>query len=229
MKIRDIIDYLHAIAPNHLQEAYDNSGLLVGDYNDEVKSVLVSLDVTEAVLEESEALGANLIISHHPIIFGGIKRLVDANYVQRIVKQAIQKNINLFAIHTNLDNVLHQGVNERIAQNLGLKDIDVLLPKPDATEEYRVGAGLIGALDEAMDEMAFLNFLKEKMNVNTIKYTQLIGKSVKNIALCGGSGRFLLQEAISRNADVFISSDFKYHEFFDADGKIIIADIGHYE
>ena len=229
MKIRDVIDYLHGIAPNHLQESYDNSGLLVGNYSDDVKGILVSLDVTEEVLEEAKEQGANLIISHHPIIFSGLKRLVDDNYVQRIVKKAIQKDINLFAIHTNLDNVLNQGVNERIAQNLGLKNIDVLLPKADATEAYRIGSGLIGQLDNTFDEMEFLKFLKEKMKVNTVKYTQLIGRTVKSIALCGGSGRFLLNEAINQGADVFISSDFKYHEYFDADGKILIADIGHYE
>ena len=229
MLIREIIDYLHSIAPNHLQESYDNSGLLVGDYNTEVKGVVVSLDVTEAVLEEAVGLGANMIISHHPIIFGGIKRLVDANYVQRIVKKAIQNDLHLFAIHTNLDNVLHQGVNEKIANKLKLTDIDVLLPKPSEGEEYRIGSGLIGYLEEAMGEMEFLHYLKEKMNVNIIKYTNLLGGKIQKVALCGGSGRFLLDEAIRQEADVFISSDFKYHEYFDADRKIIIADIGHYE
>lgn len=228
MKIKDVINYLHSIAPNHLQEHYDNSGLLVGSYEEEVKGILVSLDVTEAVIEEAKRLDVNMIVSHHPIIFSGLKRITGANYIERIVKQAIKNDISLFAIHTNLDNVYEHGVNTKIAQRIGLIDTKILQPKVDLNDD-QIGAGIIGSLKNPMNEKDFLLMLKEKMSVNTIKYTQLLGHHIQNVAICGGSGRFLLSTAIKQNADVFISSDFKYHEFFDADNQIVIADIGHYE
>ena len=227
MKVREVIDYLHTIAPNQYQEDYDNSGLLVGSYEDEIRGALVSLDVTEAVLEEAISLGCNLIVSHHPIIFGGVKRLTDSNYVQRIIKLAIKNDLNLFAIHTNLDNVYEHGVNTNIAKILGFHNVEILRPKV-GLEDEKVGSGVIGTI-EAMDEMAFLEHLKAKMEVECIKYTKLRGEKVSKVAICGGSGRFLLPDAISKGADIFISSDFKYHEYFDADGQIVIADIGHFE
>lgn len=227
MKVRDVIDYLHTIAPNAYQEPYDNSGLLVGSYDDVVKGALVSLDVTEAVIEEAICLGCNMIISHHPIIFSGIKRLTGGNYVQRCIRSAIKNDINLFAIHTNLDNVYEHGVNTNIAQKLGLKNVEILAPKPELSDE-RIGSGIIGEIDD-ISEMAFLESVKEKMGVSCVKYTELMGKKVQKVAVCGGSGRFLLEDAVAKGADVFISSDFKYHEFFDADGRIVIADIGHFE
>lgn len=227
MEIQVVIDYLHSIAPNHYQEDYDNSGLLVGNPTEEVKGVLVSLDVTEQILDESIALGCNLVISHHPIIFSGLTRLTDANYVQRIVKKAIKNDINLFAIHTNLDNVYDFGVNTNIAKMLGLSDIEILKPKANLNVE-NVGAGIIGNIG-SIKEMDFLSYLKETMNISVIKYTKLLGKPIEKVAICGGSGRFLLNDAIAKKADIFISSDFKYHEYFDADNQIVIADIGHFE
>ncbi len=228
MRIREVIDFLHTIAPNKYQESYDNSGLLVGSYEDEIHGALVSLDVTEQVIDEAIALGCNMIVSHHPIIFGGVNRLTDSNYVQRVIKKAIKADINLFAIHTNLDNVFENGVNTNIAEILGLTEVSILAPKPEWNDN-KVGSGVIGMLPESLDEMAFLQGLKEKMAVNCIKYTALRGETIRKVAICGGSGRFLLQTAIDQGADIFISSDFKYHEYFDADGKIIIADIGHFE
>lgn len=227
MKVREVIDYLHTIAPNHYQEDYDNSGLLVGEYSAEISAVLVSLDVTEEVLDEAISKGCNLIISHHPIIFGGVKRLTDGNYVQRIIKKAIKNDLNLFAIHTNLDNVYDHGVNTNIAKKLGLKYTSILRPKA-GLDDPRVGSGIIGNIDP-QEEMAFLDFLKTTMEAQCIKYTKLLGNPITRVAICGGSGRFLLQDAIRQGAQVFISSDFKYHEYFDADGQIVIADIGHFE
>jgi len=230
MKVQELVDYLHTIAPNHFQESYDNSGLLVGNATDEISAVLVSLDVTEAILDEAIALGANVVVSHHPIIFSGLKRLTNSNYIQRIVQKAIKNDINLFAIHTNLDNVYENGVNTYIATRLGLKNVEILTPKPDITHLGKsIGAGIIGFLENEQDEMAFLSYLKEKMSVNCIKYTQLLERPIKKVAVCGGSGRFLLNDAILHKADIFITSDFKYHEFFDADNQIVIADIGHFE
>ena len=186
----------------------------------------MSLDVTEAVIEEAKKEGCNMIVSHHPIIFSGIKRLTGSNYVQRCVRDAIRNDINLFAIHTNLDNVYDHGVNTNIAKIIGLKDIRILRTKPEVSEN--VGSGIIGTIGK-MEEVAFLDHLKEKMALKCIKHTGLLGKGISKVAICGGSGRFLLNDAIEAGADVFISSDFKYHEYFDADGQIIIADIGHYE
>ena len=226
MKVHEVIDYLHSLAPNEYQEEYDNSGLLVGSYSDFITGVLVSLDVTEAVLEEAQSLGCNLIISHHPIIFSGLKRLTGSTYVQRIVQKAIKSDMNLFAIHTNLDNVYTHGVNTNIAKLLGLTQVEILRPKANMTD--RVGAGVVGHIT-ATSEREFLQLLKEKMQVSCIKHTDLRGQDISKVAICGGSGQFLLQDAIAQQADIYISSDFKYHEYFDADGQIIIADIGHYE
>jgi len=227
MRVKEVVDYLHSLAPNQYQEEYDNSGLLVGSYDDTITGALVSLDVTEAVLDEGITLGCNLIISHHPIIFSGIKRLTDADYIQRIVKKAIKNDLNLFAIHTNLDNVYEYGVNTNIAKLLGLSDIKILRPKA-GLDDLNVGSGVIGSIKE-QDEEAFLTFLKKTMNISCIKYTNLRNIPIQKVAICGGSGRFLLPDAIRAGADIFISSDFKYHEFFDADGQIVIADIGHFE
>lgn len=230
MKLQELIDFLHDIAPQHYQESYDNSGHLVGNADDDIKAVLISLDVTEQVLDEAISLGANVIVSHHPIIFTGLKALTSQNYVQRVVQKAIKNDINLFAIHTNLDNVYYHGVNTYLAEILGLQDIQILSEKQGMEDpKQKIGAGAIGTLKESMDEMAFLSALKAKMGLNCIKYTNPLGKMISKVALCGGSGRFLLPEAIKQNADIFISSDFKYHEFFDADNQIVIADIGHFE
>lgn len=226
-KVRDVVDFLHGVAPNAYQEDYDNSGLLVGSYNDAVKGVLVSLDVTEAVIEEAIVLGCNVIVSHHPIIFSGVKRLTGSNYVQRCITAAIKNDINLFAIHTNLDNVYDNGVNTNIARILGLENVSILRPKPEHADQA-IGSGVVGSIT-SIDPIDFLHHLKDKMAVSCIRHTAIIDKKIEKVAVCGGSGRFLLPDAIAARADVFISSDFKYHEYFDADGQIIIADIGHYE
>ena len=227
INVQAVADYLHSIAPNAYQEAYDNSGLLVGSYSDSVKGILISLDVTESVISEAVEMGCNLIVSHHPIIFSGLKRLTDQNYIQRCVKMAIKHDVNLFAIHTNLDNVYDHGVNTNIARILGLSDVEILRAKPEVGEE-KVGSGIIGKI-ASMEEHAFLEYLKTKMAVSCVKHTALLGQPIEKVAVCGGSGRFLLEDAKALGADIFISSDFKYHEFFDADGQIVIADIGHYE
>lgn len=226
MKVNEVIEFLHSIAPKQYQEDFDNSGLLVGSYDDNITGVLVSLDVTEEVLAEAVELGCNMIVSHHPIIFSGIKRLTDQTYVQRIIKKAIQANLNLFAIHTNLDNVFDNGVNTNIGKIIGLTEMEILRPKNPEIQD--VGSGIIGQI-EAIEALDFLKDLKKKMQLTSIKYTNLLTKPIERVAICGGSGRFLLPDAIQKGADIFISSDFKYHEFFDADNQIIIADIGHYE
>lgn len=226
MKIKEITQYLEAVAPSHLQESYDNAGLIVGDDQMECTGCLISLDVTEAVIEEASANGCNLVVAHHPIIFGGLKQLIGATYVERTVILAIKKGVAIYAIHTNLDNVLH-GVNAMIADRLKVNNLSILRPKSGDTPS--IGAGVIGTLKKPVDELEFLAFLKNSMQTGCIRHTQLLGKPIQKVALCGGSGSFLLKDAIVAGADVFVTGDFKYHEFFDAEDKILIADIGHYE
>ena len=327
--IQEIIKCLEDIAPLGLQEGYDNAGLIIGDRNMSVKGVLLCLDSTEAVLDEAIATNCNLIVAHHPIVFSGLKSITGTNYIERVIVKAIKHDIAIYACHTNLDNNLTDGVNNKIAQKLGLKNLQLLQTKSNTLrklvsfcpvanckevraamfnagggklgnyaecsfniegygtfkalpgadphvgeigemhreEEQRieimyprerekaiikamldahpyeevaydiydlantssVGAGAIGELENTISEMELLKILKEKFNAQGIRYTKLLNKPISKIALCGGSGSFLLKEAINAQADVFISADFKYHQFFDADEKIVIMDIGHYE
>ena len=329
MKIKEITSYLESIAPLSYQESYDNSGLIVGNPNDEVNKALISLDCTEEIVDEAIAKGCDIIISHHPIVFKGLKRFNNANYVERTVIKAIKNNIALYAIHTNLDNVLG-GVSSKIAQKLELVNHAILNPKSGLlkklvvyvprsnVEEVRqalfdagagsigdydqcsyntagygtfrpleganptigevssqerveetkieviypvnierkvivsmlaahpyeevayhtitldnklqyVGSGVIGNLEEPLDPQEFLVNLKEKLNLNVIRHTKFLDKKISRVAVCGGAGGFLLNEAKRSGADIFITADYKYHEFFDAEDDIIIADIGHYE
>ncbi len=229
MKIKQITDFLEGIAPLSLQEDYDNAGLLIGDAEMDIKGALCTLDSTEAVLEEALAIDCNLIIAHHPVIFTGIKKFYDY-YVHRVVKKAIKNDLAIYVIHTNLDNVLINGVNERIAQRLQLSNLKILKPKQEqSANRHNIGSGIVGTLGKPMDELAFFDVIKDKMNCKVIRHTLLLGNKISKVACCGGSGSFLLKDAIASGAEIFISSDFKYHEFFDADGRIVIADIGHYE
>ena len=228
--IQDVYNYLHSVAPFQYQEGYDNAGLIVGDPNAVCTGVITCLDSTEAVIEEAIQKGANLVVAHHPIVFRGLKRFNGANYVEKAVIKAIKHDIAILAIHTNLDNVIYNGVNERIAHKIGLKNIIPLKIKEEITQENGpVGSGVLGELDAKMQEKEFLVQLKESMNVSMIKHTRLLGQEVVKVAVCGGVGGFLLGDAIKSGAQVFVTSDYKYHEFFDANDKIVIVDIGHYE
>ncbi len=330
MKIKELANILEKIAPPQYQEAYDNAGLIVGNSNTEITGVLVCLDSTEAVILEAIERGCNVVVAHHPIVFKGLKKLNGKNYVERTVLLAIKNDVAIYAIHTNLDNMLHKGVNTKIAEILGLTNLKILAPKRETlmklvafvpisdsqkvldalylagagtignykncsfrTEgigsftpigaanphigtlntaeevvEHRievvfprhlerpmltalraahpyeevayymqalendnqdVGAGIVGELATAMTELDFLHFLKTKMQAGVVRFTHPLSKNVKKIAICGGAGSFLLPNAIGAGADVFVTADYKYHEFFDADGKILIADIGHFE
>ncbi|HTN44981.1 MAG TPA: Nif3-like dinuclear metal center hexameric protein [Flavipsychrobacter sp.] len=328
--VKDIMKVLDAFAPLQYQESYDNSGLQVGNSNSPVSGVLVSLDVTEAILDEAMQRGCNMIVAHHPLLFSGLKSISGKNYIERIVIKAIKHDIAIYAIHTNLDN-MKQGVNAKIAEKLGLRKVKILsastgnlsklytyVPlhhadavkealftagaghignysecsfsatgtgtfKPgkntnpsigtsggarEAVEEVKlevlipldkksavlaalqaahpyeevayelidlrntnqdIGAGMIGHLETPMKPGQFLTYLKTQMKLDCIRHTELCGKEIRTVAVCGGSGSFLLNHAIAAKADVFVTADFKYHQFFDADGQIIIADIGHYE
>ncbi len=329
IKIKDITKQLEMAAPPAYQESWDNSGLLAGDKDAEVKGILITLDITEKVVREATELGCNMIISHHPVIFMGLKKLTGSSYVERVVIAAIKNDIAMYAVHTNLDAVVN-GVNKAIARQLGLVQTSILQPKTGVLsklttfipEEYtqkvlnalheagagmigkydhcsfrvkgtgvfrpnesatpftgkvnelekvnenrvevifpaylkrqvldalqeahpyeevayylhdlantyqETGAGMIGTLAGSMKSDRFIPFLKEKMDCKVIRHTALVKDEIRRVAICGGTGSFLLNTAKAAGADIFISADFKYHEFFDAENEIIIADIGHYE
>ncbi|MDH3648474.1 MAG: Nif3-like dinuclear metal center hexameric protein [Saprospiraceae bacterium] len=229
MKVQDVIQYLEEIAPLALQESYDNAGLQCGDPTWNVTAVLACLDSTEVVVDEAIMKGCNLIVAHHPIIFGGLKSITGHHYVERALIKAIKNDIAIYAIHTNLDNVLYHGVNERIAQQLTLQDVEILSPKMEGANDTSIGSGVMGMLSDDMATSDFLDYLKEKMALPIVRHTKIIKESVRKIGLCGGSGRFLLETAMHQGCDVFISADFKYHEFFEANDQILVADIGHFE
>lgn len=327
--IRHLAQYMEQWAPLAYQESYDNAGLLVGNPDTEIQGVLVTLDATEAVIDEAIARGCNVVVAHHPIIFKGLKKLNGKNYVERAVIKAIKHDIALYAAHTNLDNVAG-GVNFRIAERLGLQNVRVLAPKPQVltklitfvpvadtqrvldalhaagagnigkysrasfrveglgayqagpganpvlgqlgeyhqepehrievilpthqqaavvaalwqahpyeevaydlvalnNSDQEVGAGAIGELAEPLTEGDFLIHLKTSMAVTLIRHTPWVNKPIRRVAVCGGVGSFLLPDAIRAGADVFVTADYKYHEFFDAEGRLLIADINHYE
>ena len=242
LRIHEIVSAFEAVAPLALQESYDNSGLIVGEMGAEVSKALLCLDSTEAVVDEAIAKGCDLIIAHHPIVFGGLKRFTGGDYVQRALIKAIRNNIAIYACHTNLDNVLRGGVNERIAQQLGFEAERVLKPigadlgsffgigRLDDSEVFRTaGAGVLCNLQKPMNVLDFLQHLKAKMGVEVVKYTKCDVEMVSKVAICGGAGSFLIGDALRAGADAFITSDVKYHEFFDAEGKMLLCDIGHYE
>ncbi|MCC7466770.1 MAG: Nif3-like dinuclear metal center hexameric protein [Saprospiraceae bacterium] len=226
MKITEILAVLEAIAPPYLQESYDNAGLIVGDPQAEVTGVLCCLDSTEAIVDEAIEKGCNLVVAHHPIVFKGLKRLNGANYVERTVIKAIRSGVAIYAIHTNLDNVFRNGVNSKIAEKLGLIQTRILAPKAG---DLQIGAGLIGQLPAPVPEADFLRQLKKNLNTACVRHTSLLQRDISTVAVCGGAGSFLLQEALKQGADCFVSADFKYHEFFDAEGRLVIADVGHFE
>jgi dinuclear metal center YbgI/SA1388 family protein len=226
MQIRDLTDFLETLAPLHLQESYDNAGLIVGRPDQAVTGVLTTLDCTEAVIAEAINLGCNVIVAHHPIVFKGLKRFNEANYVERVVAEAIRKDIAIYAIHTNLDNMYH-GVNARFAEKLGLIDTRILIPKSAA--DSTIGSGLVGRLYAPMHWEAFVEKIHNAMQAEVIRYTKPAHVMIETVAICGGSGSFLLPAAIAAGAQAFVTADFKYHEFFDADGKTTIFDIGHFE
>ncbi len=329
MKISEIIDSFEKIAPSVLQESYDNSGLIIGNHNNEISGVLLSLDVNENVIEEAINNHCNLIVCHHPIIFKGVKRLNGNNNTERCIIKAIENKINIYACHTNLDNVLLGGVNEKISQKIGLTNLKpltykeglinkmaVFVPENDLekvkkavfeagaghigfysecnftsqgigefkaniganptlgkinqiekmkevklefivpqysvsqvikaiyqshpyeepafdvfkieNKHFNIGSGAIGNLNQKMSKNDFLNHLKSQFNLEVIKYTGN-KEYVETVAICGGSGSFLISNASKYKVDAFVTADVKYHDFFDAPQDLLYCDIGHYE
>lgn len=228
MKINEITNYIEELAPLHYAEDFDNVGLLVGSYATEVTGVLVALDTLEETIDEAIANKCNLIISFHPIIFSGLKKLNGNTYVERVVLKAIKNDIAIYATHTALDNVKN-GVSGKICEVLGLQNIKTLIPKTNIASKEIIGMGMIGEFQKEMNEKDFLQFIKATMKTACVRHSEFIDKPIKKVAVLGGSGSFAIQNAIHSKADAYISADFKYHDFFKAEKQILLADIGHYE
>ena len=232
-KVSEILSYITEVAPIHWQESYDNSGLLVGDANALVDKVLLTLDLTEKVIDEAIENSFHLVISHHPLIFKGLKNILVDDTTGRIITKAIKHDISIAAMHTNIDNSFY-GVNRVLANQIGLKNLNILHSNFSATQQLdnsatQVGSGMIGVLENEMSENDFLKIIKEKLNVRAIRHSELMNKPIKKVAICGGSGAFLINDAKRCGADVYVTADLKYHDFFDADNEILIVDAGHFE
>ncbi|SDR05364.1 Nif3-like dinuclear metal center hexameric protein [Flagellimonas zhangzhouensis] len=329
MTVNDITKVLEELAPLAHAEDFDNVGLLVGNPNMEVNGVLVTLDTLENVVDEAIEKNCNLIVSFHPIIFKGLKKLTGSNYVERVVIKAIANNIAIYSMHTALDNS-KMGVNAKICEVLGLENPQILIPKSSTIKKLTtyaplaevdkikealfnagageigkyshcsyslegvgsfkpenganpavgnvgevhfeketqinvilsfekekqvlkalleahpyeevayeiftientnqdIGMGMIGNLPSEMDEIDFLLLVKKRMNASVVRHSKLLGKKVKKVAVLGGSGAFAIGAAMKAGADVFVTSDIKYHEFYQAENQMVIADIGHFE
>ena len=223
MKIKEIVSALERFAPLPLQDGFDNAGLQIGLTEAEATGALLCLDVTEAVVDEAIALGYNLVIAHHPLIFKGCKSITGSDYVERCIIKAIKNDIVVYAAHTNLDNA-PGGVNFKIAEKIGLKHVRVLEAK-----EGEAGAGVIGELDKPETETEFLKRIKKTFEVECLRHNKLTGREIQTVALCGGAGAFLMPLAIQQRADVFITGEIKYHDYFGHEGDLLLAEIGHYE
>ena len=226
MKAKQVFDALEQYAPLPLQDSYDNAGLQIGlTEEQEVTGALLCLDVTEAIIDEAERMGCNLVVAHHPLLFRGLKSITGSSYVERCVIKAIQKGIGIYAAHTNLDNA-EGGVNYRIAERIGLTSVQFLEAKPAGVS---AGAGVMGELPEAEDELAFLERVKALFGIKCLRHSQCTGRKVRRVALCGGAGGFLLSNAIQQGADVFLTGEMRYHDYFGHESELLIAEMGHYE
>ena len=222
MNIREIIDALERFAPLPLQDDYDNSGLQVGTTETEVSGALLCLDVTRQVVDEAARMGCNLIVSHHPLLFRPLRKLTDDS-TGSIVMDAVRAGITVYASHTNLDNV-SRGVNMRIARIIGLKDVRPLDVHPDGN-----GAGMIGEFERPVDEEELLRMLSESFRTGCIRHNARLGRPIRRMAVCGGSGAFLTDKAVEQGADAFMTGEIGYHRFFGYDGVIKLIETGHFE
>ena len=224
MKLKDIIDIIESRAPLRYQDDFDNSGLQVGSPGNEVRRVLVCLDVTEAVMDEAERLGCDLVLSHHPLIFKALRQVGDATYQQRCAVRAVRSDIAVYSAHTSLDNAPH-GVNHKIAELLGLERLGWLSPRPDGES----GSGLVGELREELPYGEFLESVRAKFGVKALRCSRADALSpIRKVALCGGAGAFLLPQAIASGADCFVCGEFHYHDYFENAG-VRLVELGHYQ
>lgn len=225
MQLEELLQSLEEWAPLSRQESYDNAGLILGHREREVKQALICFDITPEVVEEAVETGADLIISHHPAIFRGIKRIDPSSRMGRMLSLSLQHGIAWYAMHTNLDNT-PTGVNHCLAQKLGLTQTRPLVPTDLSSG---VGAGVIGVLPQAMQEKPLLDLLKALTGVCCIRHSGFADRHIQTVALCGGSGGEFFGAAQAQKADVYITGDVKYHDFADAEKGTWLVDIGHYE
>ncbi|MDE5652698.1 MAG: Nif3-like dinuclear metal center hexameric protein [Muribaculaceae bacterium] len=225
IKVKDIAKAIEDFAPKSLQESYDNTGLQIGDPEMPVSAVMLCLDVTEEILAEARRRQCNMIVSHHPLLFSGLKQITGDTPTQRIVINALRDNIAIYAAHTNLDSAL-DGVSYEIANTLGIVNPRPLQPSaPDAM----TGLGVIGDI-KPTPKIEFLRRVKDALNVTHLKYSaqspQIV---VRKVAVCGGSGSSMIREALAAGADALLTGDLRYHDFTSYGYAILLADIGHYE
>jgi dinuclear metal center YbgI/SA1388 family protein len=228
MRVIEIAKIIDSWMPTSIAEDFDNVGLIIGDPESKITSILVTLDTTENVVEEAINKGCNLIVSYHPIIFNGLKQITNDNYVQKSVIKAVKNNISVYAIHTSLDNY-PKGISYLLSDLIGLKNISVLLPKEEKLNKIKRGMGSIGELEKPMYEITFFDLLKNKLGLKYLRHSNKLNKKISKVSVVVGSGSFAIKDSIESNVDAFITSDFKYHNFFEADNKAILIDIGHYE
>ncbi|MBQ8097968.1 MAG: Nif3-like dinuclear metal center hexameric protein [Bacteroidaceae bacterium] len=223
MKIKDIVRALESFAPLPLQEDYDNAGLQTGLPEAEVSGALLCLDVTESVVEEAVEQGCGIVVSHHPVMFRPLRHLTDSSQPERIVRMALKNDVAIYSAHTNLDNA-RGGVNFEMACRLGLQDVDFLQRHTDES-----GSGVTGMLPEPEEAAAFLKRVKDMFGVECLMHNELLQRSIRKVALCGGAGDFLLKEAVAWGADAFLTGEMRYHVYFGQEQQIQIATLGHYE
>jgi dinuclear metal center YbgI/SA1388 family protein len=232
MKIKDILGALEEFAPLALQDGYDNAGLQIGLAEDaEATGVLLSLDVTEDVVNEAVLRGCNLIVSHHPLMFNPVRTFQGKTHVERAILKAVKNDIAVYASHTNLD-VADGGVNFKIAEKLGLQKVEFLSPKGTYTsgkKELTSGDGVIASLPAAVSTREFMEHVKEVFHLKSLRVNNANPKNVKRVALCGGNGASLIPQAIEKGADVYITGEIGYHRFFGYEKDILLLEIGHYE
>ena len=228
MRVIEIAKIIDSWMPTSIAEDFDNVGLIIGDPESKITSILVTLDTTEDVVEEAINKGCNLIVSYHPIIFNGLKQITNDSYVQKSVMKAVKNNISVYAIHTSLDN--HpKGISYLLSDLIGLKNISILLPKEEKLNKLKIGIGSIGDLEKPMNEIAFFDLLKNKLGLKYLRHTNKLNKKISKVSVVVGSGSFAIKDSIESNVHAFITSDLKYHNFFEADNNAILIDIGHYE
>ncbi len=226
MKIKEVLSALERFAPLPLQESWDNAGLQVGLTETEVSGALLCLDVNEKIIDEAIQKGCNLVVSHHPLLFRGLKTISDLTDVQRTVMKAVQKGICVISMHTNMDNA-KGGVNYKMAEKLGLRDVQFLAPK--MVNGVESGSGVIGGLPEAQAADDFVLVVKKAFSVECAMCNELLRRPVRKVALCGGAGDFLLDDALKAGADAFITGEMHYHQYFGYEQQIQICVIGHYQ
>ena len=223
MKLKEVIDALERLAPLRLQDEWDNSGLQVGFPDAEVTRVLVCLDVTEEIVEEAIAKECELIVSHHPLLFKPLRQLSDATYQQRCIVRALFSGVAVYSAHTSLDNA-PGGVNHKIAEKLALQNLCWLSP----LDSGEGGSGLVGELPRPEKDADFMARVKHVFGVQCLQHSDLDGREIRRVALCGGAGAFLLRDAVRSGADCFLSGEFHYHDYFENAG-VLLAELGHYQ